>query len=157
MEDSIITFRGHKVLESWFEYAAGKGGFRGQGELLRLILMKAAFEQATESGVSRFLQSLTRKDIAVGVGDTKVFACRVIEPVRELIENVAEKNNKTISEWCYGVMLEWNVAYSKTCQQYQDRGDAWCANHALILRQKVCELADVYAQKTGNKLSGIMQ
>ena len=56
MKTVVISFRAHKNLKSWLEYA-GKA-FKSEGEVLRLIVAKAAYEQAAESKAGRLLDGL---------------------------------------------------------------------------------------------------
>ncbi len=149
MNSTVITFRGHKNLKSWIKYAAN--GFEGEGELIRLILTKAALDQGSESGVSSFMKSILNKnEITVGIGDTAVFGVRLSAEVGEMIRACAAKMNKTVSEWCFGVMLLWHQYFSQLYQKFnKDQGQAWLPQHGVEFRARVAESLKVYAQKTG--------
>ncbi len=152
MNNKLITFRGHKLLKGWLEYAGR--GFKSEGELLRLILTKAALEQASESGVSILMRSiLSKKEIAVGIGETSVYAVRLPEPVYEMVKACADQKNKTISEWCYIVMIEWQQYFKSLSDKYTPQyKDTWLPKHGEGYRAQVAEIANVYAQKTGKVL-----
>jgi hypothetical protein len=149
MNTVVVTFRGHKNLKDWVEYASK--GFKGEGELLRLILMKAALEQSLQSGVSAFLKSIAyKKEIAVGIGNTMVFGVRLPAPCAEMIRTCAAKKDKSVSEWCYRVMIDWHQYFSQLYEKFnEDRGQRWLLKHGVEYRACVAEISKVYAQKTG--------
>jgi hypothetical protein len=87
MNTAIISFRAHKNLRTWLEYAGG--AFKSEGELLRLIVTKAALEQAAESTAGRLLDRiLFHKREYIGVGDTTVLAARLPLPISGLVSSL---------------------------------------------------------------------
>lgn len=147
MNTTVISFRVHKNLKSWLEYASK--AFKSEGELLRLIVTKAAIEQATESKASRLLDGLLGgKRERVGVGDTAVLAVRLPLPISELVRECATKRNKSTSEWCAVVLLDWWQAFRELYDEFHGKGDTtWLARHAEKYRALVDNLGNVYAQK----------
>jgi len=88
MKDTgIITFRFHKNMKSWLDYA-GQGFTGGKPELLRLIIMRATMEQPPNSGLRSFLGRIIENSRQPSIGSTAVYAVRlpvdIINSAREI-------------------------------------------------------------------------
>ena len=151
MNTSVISFRAHKNLKSWLEYAGR--GFKSEGELLRLIFTKAAYEQPVESKASRLLAGLlSGKRERIGIGDTIVLAVRLPVPISDLVRECAAKRGKSTSEWCAVVLLDWWQAFRELHDEYHGAGDtSWLVRFAEKYRALVDNLGGAYAQKTAKQ------
>ena len=148
---TVISFRVHKNIKSWLEYA-GKG-FESEGELLRLIVTKAAIEQASDTGISGFLKDLLAKREHSKVGNTIVLGVRLPVLMSQLVKECATKRGKTTSEWCSLVLLDWWQYFSGLYERYKGQSDTWLSQHATEYRAYVAETSTVYAQKSGKALA----
>jgi len=146
MKTVVISFRAHKNLKSWLEYAGN--AFSSGGELLRLMVSKAAYEQAAESKASRLLDGLIYgKREPLGVGDTAVFAVRLPLPIIELVRESAASRHKSMSEWCSVVLFNWWQDFQELDEESRGKGNAsWLADWAEKYRAFVDNLGLVYAE-----------
>jgi hypothetical protein len=150
MNTVVISFRAHKNLKSWLEYA-GKG-FSGGGELLRLIVTNAAYAKAQESKGSRLVDSLLgfRPKARESVGDTTVYAARLPEDIAHLIRDCAARDGLSTSDWCAQALMSWWQAFRELDEQSKG-WDGWPLRYAAEYRALVTEKANVYAQKATSK------
>jgi len=147
MNTAVISFRAHKNLKSWLDYA-GKG-FDSEGELLRLIITRAAVEQVNDTGIAGRVKGLLRRERAANVGDTGVFAVRLPAQVADLARECAARRGKTTSEWCAGVLMEWWQRFHEGCVELDGKVDL--AKFATEYRALVEDLFTVYAQKSNKQ------
>jgi len=134
-------------MKAWIAYA-GKG-FVSSGELLRLIITKAALLQANDTGLGKVVKGLLRRERAVSIGNTVVMAVRLPVEVSELVKECAINKDKTTSEWCAGALDEW---YRRFHEAYIELdGKINLAEYAHNVRAYAEELLNVYAQKRGKQ------
>ena len=143
MNTTIISFRAHKNLKTWLEYAGR--GFDSEGELLRLIMTRAAVEQVNDTGIAGMVKGLLRRERAAGIGDTAVYAVRLPEQIAALVREYAARRGKTTSEWCAGVLMEWWQRFHEGYNELNGKVDL--AKFAADYRALVEDLLTVYAQK----------
>ena len=150
MKTVVISFRSHKNLKSWLDYAGN--AFKSEGELLALIVTKAAIEEASESKASRLLDSLFSKREVLGIGNTAVYAVRLPLSMAGLVRECAAKRGKSTSEWCAVVLLDWWQAFRELYDEFHGKGDTtWLARYAEKYRALVDSLGTVYAQNSKNR------
>jgi hypothetical protein len=146
MNTAVISFRTYKNLKSWLAYAGN--AFKSEGELLRLIVTKAAIKQATESKAGRLLDGLLGgKHESVGIGNTRVYAVRLPISIFELVRECAARWGKSPSEWCAVVLLDWYHGFHELYEEYRRGDNTWLIQFAGKYRALVEDLLTVYAQK----------
>lgn len=143
----VVSFRAHKNLQSWL-VSAGPG-FPGHiPELLRLILTRAAYEQANASGLGALFGQAGPHNRQLAIGETVVIAVRLPLDVTNLIGACAAGKHMGLSQWCALTLFDWYVRF----EQYQGayRGGShpnWLREYADEYRAKTNEAAAVYAGK----------
>ena len=146
METTVISFRGHKNLRGWVQYAGGS--FGSAGVLLTMIITRAAHGQATESRADRWIDGiLYRKREPVGIGDTRVYAVRLPESTAQLARKCAIAREKSISEWCSVVLSDWQETFYEYKEKYGAIGKPWLSQYAEDYRAMAADIANVYAEK----------
>ncbi len=146
MKTTTISFRAHKNLKSWLDYA-GKG-FDSEGELPRLIITREAVEQVNDTGIAGMVKGLLRRERAADIGDTAVYAVRLPEQIAALVRECAARRGKTTSEWCASVLMAWWQRFRDGYNELDGKVDL--PKYATDYRALVEDLLSVYAQK-GNK------
>jgi len=137
---AIISFRAHVNLKSWLATAAKF--FPGHTpELLRLILVKAAYEEAVSSGLGAFLGRLVQGRQR-SIGNSCVFSVRLPMDIINLIKGCAASKRVSLSEWASGVLFQW---YEEQAAHNSEPG--WLGQYAKLFPAKVNEAAAVYAGK----------
>ena len=147
MNDTVVlSFRSYKNLKSWLEYAGDV--FKSEGELLRLIVTKAAIEQIGQSRADNLLSGiLGGKRQTVGIGDTRVFGVRLPVSTAKLVRDCADRRSKSTSEWCAAVLVDWWGSFQELSDKQGDDNTAWLPRWAADYRALVDKRAAVYAQK----------
>lgn len=142
-ETQPISFRAASGVKAWLRYSAK--GFTSEGELLNLILSRAAIEQVIDTGITAQVNKLfKRKKAATSVGDTSVYGARVSLDMAELIKQCAAGRKQSASEWCAGVVLSWCYGFQAAIEKSKQPD---LAKYGELLRAKVAALSNVYAQK----------
>lgn len=141
----VLSFRAYKDIKPWLDYACK--GFE-RGEVLRLVVTRAALEQVLDAGVIMMTKDLVARQEHIEAGDTRVFSVRLTEDMCQLIRERASKQNKTTSEWCALALLHWQQYFSNGYTKHKDEvTDSWLPQHAAKYRSEVAELSAVYSQK----------
>jgi len=147
MATVTITFRAHKNLKSWLDYAGQ--GFDTPGELPRLLVTRAATDQASDTGITRKVKGLLSRRRAVDVGNTAVYSVRLPQEMADLARSCADYKGVTLSEWCAGVFLDWwqrFIAYKE-----EQGGQLDLLRYADAARLVVKDSLTVYAEKQGKQ------
>ncbi len=143
----VISFRVHKNIVSWLDNAGR--AFQSRGELLRLILMKAALEQVSHGGVSRLIINMLSRHEQRRMGDTVVIGVRTPLALASLIEDQARAREESVSEWAAFALLDWQREYGKfIADRDTSLIDESLQNYATNYRARVASLCSVYARKT---------
>lgn len=147
MKDTgTITFRCHKNMKSWLDYA-GQGFTDGKPELLRLIIMKSTMEQPHNSSLSSFLSRITGDTRQQpSIGGTAVYAVRLPMDIINSARDIAASKSMDISEWCAKCLYAWLESFKQIYERNKENTEDWVTDYATSYRAKVEKLANVYAQ-----------
>ena len=153
MNTAVLSFRTYKNIKGWL-IRAGGGFDGGSSELLRLILTKRAYEEASPSGLGTLLARIGKNRRLGVVGGTRVYAVRLPVSTANIIRGCALAKHQGVSEWCSVALLTWY----ETFEQCSDGGTKtldrnWITEYGRKYINKVNRLAEIYTRKTGREVS----
>ena len=153
MNTAVLSFRTYKNIKGWL-IRAGGGFDGGSSELLRLILTKRAYEEASPSGLGTLLARIGKNRRLGVVGGTRVYAVRLPISTANIIRGCALAKHQGVSEWCSVALLTWY----ETFEQCSDGGTKtldrnWITEYGRKYINKVNRLAEIYTRKTGREVS----
>jgi hypothetical protein len=142
----VISFRAHKNIKSWLDFA-GRGFTGRKPELLRLIIMQAVMQQPHNSGFGSFLGRISGDSRQQpSIGGTAVYAVRVPKDIINSAREIAAGKNMGISEWCAKCLYAWLESFKPIYERNKENAEDWLDTWAISYRAKVEELAAVYVQ-----------
>jgi hypothetical protein len=145
---AIISFRSNRNLESWIKYASY--GFNSKAELLSLILTRMAYEQSLSSGLSQLLGRIIQDSRQTTSGNTKVYSVRLPMSTVNIIKTCAVAKHQNVSEWASCNVETWSQNFQQYKKEQEQKGrddDDWLEQYGQFFRDKVNQLATVYARK----------
>jgi hypothetical protein len=146
----VLSFRVHKNFLKWLEYA-GEGFPGGQPELLKLILARQSLTQPSINGFGSFLGHLVGgSSRQAAVGNTVVTSARLPADTAAIIKDCVAGRQQSTSEWAAVAVREWYEGFRPYYDNHKDN-EGWLAEYGRIYRDKVSQLANVYAQKAGRE------
>jgi len=153
MNTAVLSFRTYKNIKGWL-IRAGGGFDGGSSELLRLILTKRAYEEASPNGLGTLLARIGKNRRLGVVGGTRVYAVRLPVSTANIIRGCALAKHQGVSEWCSVALLTWY----ETFEQCSDGGTKtldrnWITEYGRKYINKVNRLAEIYTRKTGREVS----
>ena len=155
MNTAVLSFRTYKNIKGWLIRAGG--GFNGGlPQLLKLILIKRAYEEASPSKLVTILARIGNNNRRPNViGGTRVYAVRLPVATANIIRGCALAKQQGVSEWCSLALLTWY----ETFEQCSDGGTKaldrnWITEYGRKYINKVNRLAEIYTRKTGRAVSG---
>ena len=153
MNTAVLSFRTYKNIKGWL-IRAGGGFDGGSSELLRLILTKRAYEEASPSGLGTLLARIGKNRRLGVVGGTRVYAVRLPVSTANIIRGFALAKHQGVREWCSVALLTWY----ETFEQCSDGGTKaldrnWITEYGRKYINKVNRLAEIYTRKTGREVS----
>jgi hypothetical protein len=153
MNTEVLSFRTYKNLKSWLVRAGG-GFDGGLPQLLKLILIKRAYEEAFPSGPGTILARIGNNRRPGVVGGTRVYAVRLPVSTTNIIRGCALAKHQGVSEWCSVALTTWCETFaqcSKGGTKTLDRN--WITEYGRKYINKVDRLAEIYTRKTGREVS----
>ena len=153
MNTAVLSFRTYKNLKGWL-LRAGGGFDGGLPQLLKLILIKRAYEEASPSRLVTILARIGRKPQPSVVGGTRVYAVRLPVSTANIIRGCALAKHQGVSEWCSVALTTWY----ETFEQCSDGGTKtldrnWITEYGRKYINKVDRLAEIYTRKTSGEVS----
>ena len=117
MNTAVLSFRTYKNIKGWLVRA--EGGFDGGlPQLLKLILIKRAYEEASPSRLVTILACIGRKPQPSVVGGTRVYAVRLPVATAKIIRGCALAKHQGVSEWCSVALLTWYETFEQCSDEY---------------------------------------
>ena len=153
MNTAVLSFRTYKNIKGWLIRAGG--GFNGGlPQLLKLILIKRAYEEASPSKLVTLLARIGKNRRHGVVGGTRVYAVRLPVATANIIRGCALAKQQGVSEWCSVALLTWY----ETFEQCSDGGTKtldrnWITEYGRKYINKVDRLAEIYTRKTSGEVS----
>jgi len=145
----VVSFRVPKNLVKWLEYA-GEGFSGGQPELLKLILVRQSLTHPSINGFSFFLDHLLGGGSRqAAIGNTVVLSARLPSDTATIIKDRAASRQQRTSEWAASAVRVWYEEFRPYYDAHKDNDEDWLKEYGSLYRDKISQMADIYAQKAG--------